>query len=270
VIDPRRRFDLIGCHVGAPRFRIRIETSWREAMPIRNHKYLLALCAIGALVACSKSPQPAPTPTPAVAPLVDAQATKALDLYRTLQQQKSWELAAPIGLEIVARYPGSAAAQEVNQTLADTSAKATAATTRRRLERLWIYQSGKESGGDQNTASIYSSNAATGDRVRLILRRHSTWGQSAYLFGSGKGFECRGTCNLAAHFDDHAQRIKAYLPPTGEPALFISDDKAFIARLRGTRKFSVDVTGKGKASRTLVFEVGGFDPDKFPPLAKKK
>jgi hypothetical protein len=241
-------------------------------MPIRSQMFLLALCAVGVLAACSKGPSPeSAQQAPAAAPVADAQTSKALDLYRTLRQEKNWELAAPIGQEIVAKYPASAAASEVRQTLAETTAQATALTTHRRLERLWSYQSGKESGGEQTTASIYSSDALSDNRVRLILRRHSAWGQSAYLFGGGKGFECRGTCSLAARFDaQQPQRIKAYLPPTGEPALFISDDKAFIAKLHGTQKLSIDVNEKGKAQRTLVFEVGGFDPDKFPPVAKKK
>ncbi len=241
-------------------------------MLICSRNGLFALSAIVALAACSKSPETVtmPAAVPAVAPAANAQMTKALDLYRQLREQKNWELAAPVGQEVVMKYPGSPATAEVQQTLADTTAQATAQTTHRRLERLWSYQSGKESGGEQNTASIYSSDAATADRVRLILRRHSAWGQSAYLFGSGKGFECRGTCSVTAHFDDKVQKIKAYLPPTGEPALFINDDKALIAKLPGMQKLSVEVTEKGKAQRTLVFEVGGFDVDKFPPLAKKK
>jgi len=226
---------------------------------------LLAAAVLAA--ACSKNEAPAPAAAPA-APAADPRLTKALELYRQLQQEKNWELAAPIGREIVEKYPGTPAAKEVQETLTDTSAKADAIVTRRRLERLWIYQSGKESGGEQNTASIYSSDASDRDRVRLILRRHSAWGQSAYLFGSGKGFECRGTCTLSARFDDQPQKLKAYLPPTGEPALFIEDDKAFIAKLTKAQKITVDVTEKGKAPRTLTFEVGGFDPAKFPPLAK--
>lgn len=243
-------------------------------MPIRNQKYRVALCAAALMAACSKSPQPesvsASASAPAAAPAVNPQAAKALDLYRQLREQKNWEPAVAVGQEVVAKYPNTPAANEVQQTLADTTAQATAQATHRRLERLWSYQSGKESGGEQSTASIYSSDTSADDRVRLILRRHSAWGQSAYLFGGGKGFECRGTCSLAVRFDGQAQKIKAYLPPTGEPALFISDDKALIAKLHGTQKLSIDVTEKGKPPRTLVFEVGGYDADKFLPLAKKK
>ncbi|MEO5623217.1 MAG: hypothetical protein ABIQ78_07365 [Dokdonella sp.] len=217
------------------------------------------------------SPQsPAPLAATTAAPSVEPQANKELALYRTLRQQQSWELAAPIGAEIVARFSGSAAATEVHETLADTTAKATAVATRRRLERLWSYQTGDESGGQQSTASIYSNDIAAGDRVRLILRRHSDWGQSVYLFGAGKGFVCRGTCKIAVRFDDKSpEQIKAYLPPTGEPALFISDDAGFIRKLGSVQKISIDVAEKGKSARTLVFDVGGFDSTRFAPVARK-
>jgi hypothetical protein len=242
-------------------------------MQIRLHHALLLAAAVLA-AACSKNEAPAQTPgaapAAAAAPAVDPRLTKSLDLYRQLQQAKNWELAAPIGREIVEKYPGTPAAKEVQETLVEASAKAESIVTRRRLEQLWSYQTAKESGGDQITASVYSSDVNADNRVRLILRRHSAWGQSTYLFGSGKGFECRGTCTLSARFDDQPQKLKAYLPPTGEPAMFINDDKAFIAKLMKAQKISIDVTEKSKAPRTLVFEVGGFDPAKFPQLAKKK
>jgi hypothetical protein len=227
----------------------------------------LALILAAALpAACSQSTPPAPAAPSA--PAAQTQGQKELGLYRQLQQEKSYELAAPIGAEIVAKFPQSQAAKEVQETLADTTAKAAALTTRRRLERLWSYQSGKESGGTQNTASIYSGDP-TDTRVRLVLRRHSAWGQSVYLFGSGKGFECGASCSIGLRFDEQpVQRMKAYLPETGEPALFISDDKTFLKRIGSVQKISIDVVEKGKGPRTLVFEVGGFDPDKFPPLKK--
>lgn len=237
---------------------------------LRACRFALPLAAL-LLVACSRAPEPAATPAPAAPSAAEAQAAKELALYRNLQQQGSWELAAPIGKEIVARFPQSAAAKEVSETLADTTAKATAMSRRRRLERLWSYQSGQESGGEQNTASIYSDDANAAERVRLVLRRHSEWGQSTYLFGSGKGFECRATCILAVRFDEQpAQKFKAYLPQTGEAAIFISDDKGFIAKLAAAQKIRIGVVEQGKGPRTLTFEVGGFDPAKFPPLAKKK
>lgn len=236
---------------------------------MRSNSRALALVLLAALpAACSRSTPPAASPAAPAAPAAETQGKKELELYRQLQQEKSYELAAPIGAEIVAKYPQSLAAKEVQETLADTTAKATALATRRRLERLWSYQSGKESGGTQNTASIYSGDP-TESRVRLVLRRHSAWGQSVYLFGSGKGFECGKSCTVGVRFDEQApQRMKAYLPETGEPALFISDDKAFLERLGRAQKITIEVVEKGRGPRTLVFEVGGFEADKFPRLKK--
>ena len=233
------------------------------------------VAAASVLAACSDKNAPPPATSSgvapvAVAPAANGQAAKSLQMYRQLVKSGSYELAGPIGQEIVAKYPGSPEANEVQETLADTrSRRPTAITTRRRLERLWIYQSGKESGGDQVTASIYNSQPVA-DRVRLVLRRHSQWGQSAYLFGSGKGFECGKSCTIAVRFDEAApEKIKAHLPETGEPAIFISDDRAFIAKMGKAQKISFDVTPKGKTPETLVFEVGGYAADKFGTPAKK-
>ena len=222
------------------------------------------------LAACTDKNAPPPAPAAAAAqPAANVQAAKSLDMYRQLLQSGSFELAGPIGQEIVANYPGSPEAKEVQETLTDTLAKADGITKRRRLEKLWIYQSGKESGGDQTTASIYNSQPGS-DHVRLILRRHSQWGQSVYLFGSGKGFECGKSCTITTHFDDRApEKLKAYAPETGEPAIFLSDDKGFIAKMDKSEKVTFDVTPKGKTPETLVYEVGGYAGDKFGTPAKK-
>lgn len=230
----------------------------------------VAFAAVLSLVACSQQASQPATPPVAATPVPQPQAARELDMYRKLLAEKSYELAAPIGEEIATRFPGSGAAQEVGATLADVRAKADASARERRLSRLWSYQSGRESGGDQVTASIYANEQPGVDRVRLVLRRHSAWGQSVYLFAGGKGFACKGICTIPARFDDHAVALKAYLPETGEPAIFIKDDAGFIARLAKTRKLSLDVDLKDAGRKTLVFDVGGFDPAKFPPLKKVK
>jgi hypothetical protein len=249
-----------------------VPLKWTSFMLARRIAYSGVVLAASLLTACSDKSASPPAPTAAAAPqqpAANAQAAKSLEMYRQLLQSGSFELAGPIGQEIVAKYPGSPEAKEVQETLIDTLAKAQAITTRRRLERLWIYQSGKESGGDQTTASIYNTQPVA-DRVRLILRRHSQWGQSAYLFGSGKGFECGRSCTISTRFDDGApEKLKAHLPETGEPAIFISDDRAFIAKMDKAEKVSFDVTPKGKTPETLVYEVGGYAGDKFGTPAKK-
>jgi hypothetical protein len=233
---------------------------------------LTALAAL-LIAACSdKSAAPPATPAATAAQqAANAQAAKSIAMYRDLLQSKSYELAGPIGQEIVDKYPGTSEAKEVQLTLADTVAKSKAITMRRRLERLWIYQAGKESGGEQTTASIYDSGPSIGDRVRLVLRRHSAWGQSVYLFADGtKGFECGKPCTLTAHFDDAPPvKLKAHLPETGEPAIFVSDDHDFIARMDKAEKVVFDVKLKGRGSLVLSYEVAGYQPEKFGTPPKK-
>lgn len=224
----------------------------------------------GLLAACSGSDR-APAPAAPAAPAVNTQLAKEIAMYEELLKSQSYELAGPIGQDIVQRFPDSPEAARVKETLADVQAKAEATTTRRRLERLWSYQTGtSESGGTQNTASIYSSGGAAEERIRLVLRRHSEWGLSVYLFGSGKGFVCRDVCKLPATFDGQAAAIEAYLPETGEPALFIKDEKGFIARMSKTGTITLEATLRDGGKRRFEFEVGGYDPAKFPELAKKK
>ena len=73
---------------------------------------------------------------------------------------------------------------------------------------------------------------------------------------------------MPATFDGKSQPIPAYLPETGEPALFIKDEKSFIAKMTKTRRIVVDVQSRDSGKRTLTFDVGGYDATKFPELAK--
>ncbi|HEX6613787.1 MAG TPA: hypothetical protein VF022_07995 [Rhodanobacteraceae bacterium] len=197
------------------------------------------------------------------------QAAQKLKLYRQMLGAHRDDLAAPIGEEIVGDYPNSPAAAEVQKTLPGIQAKAKAKAEADRLAALWLYQAGTQSGGRQITASISSSKPGGAAAVRLILRRHSKWGQSVYLFGSGGGFVCKGQCEVPMHFDGKPEKWKAYLPRTGEPALFIKEDSRFIKAMEKARTIEMDVVTRDHGKETLSFEVGGFDPGKFPELPKK-
>lgn len=185
-----------------------------------------------------------------------------------LQSQRD-DLAAPIGQEILADFPNTPAAAEVRKTLPQIEAAAKARAESGRLAALWSYQTAMQSGAKQYSASIASSKSQGEAAVRLILRRHAKWGQSVYLFGDGRGFVCKDLCDVPMRLDGRRETWKAYLPKTGEPALFIKDDKRFIATLSKTRTIEMDVTSKDRGKQILSFEVAGYDPAKFPPLPKK-
>jgi hypothetical protein len=140
-----------------------------------------------------------------------------------------------------------------------------------RLAALWLYQVSPMEGGTQSTATIDSSQPSGDGRVRLVLRRHTQWGQNAFLYGEGHGFVCRGNCTIATTVDGKSVGIKAFAPTTGEPALMIRDDKAFIAMLQKAKKITMNVTlVDGEKKEALVYEVGGFDPSKWAGVGKGK
>ena len=184
----------------------------------------------------------------------------------------SADIAVNLGDEIVKTYPNTAAAAQVQKTLGELRDKATRDSESKRLSRLWAYNAVPEAGGTQYSAAIASKESLPGNaRIRLVLRQHPKWGQSVYLLLDNAIFDCsKGCATLPVAFDEApSQRMKATIPPTGEPALFIDDDKNFIARMEKAKKVSIDVTIKNLGSRTEVFEVGGYDPSKMPNKPKK-
>ena len=226
------------------------------------------------LAACSGGSSPPPSSAPAAPPVAanEAQAAKEAELYEQMRASGSWDVALTLGNEVVTKFAGTQAAAQVQQTLGDVRAKGEAQANQKRLARLWIYTATPEAGGTQYAAAIASRNALGGSaKVRLVLRQHPKWGQSVYLLLDAATFDChKGCATLPVSFDGApAQRMKATVPPTGEPALFIDDDKAFIARLQKSQTVAVTATIKDLGEKTMEFEVGGYDPAKLPQKPKK-
>ncbi|EIL97693.1 hypothetical protein RHOFW104T7_14470 [Rhodanobacter thiooxydans] len=232
----------------------------------------LVFCAAWLLAGCSpQGGAPAPTAEQQQAQAQSADAARNLDTYRQLLRIRNDEMAVSMGKDIVKRFPDSAAAKEVLQTLPAIEQRYTAASEKNRLAGLWLYQVAPMAGGTQSTASIQNSQPASGERVRLVLRRHTEWGQSVFLYGSKPGFVCRGNCTIAGEVDGKPVRIKAFAPSTGEPALMIRDDNGFLAMLRKAKKITLNVTlVEGEKKQSLVYEVGGFDPAKWVAVGKPK
>lgn len=231
----------------------------------------ITLAAAIAMAGCSQQ-APAPPAAPsasAQAAANDAAAAKELKLYQDMLAQHAEGLAAPVGEEIIQKYPGTPAAAEVQKTLPQIQANAKAKAEHDRLASLWYYQTANVD-GNQSTASTYSEPRSAGS-TRLVLRRHVKWGLSVYLFApdGSKGFVCKDLCNVVMRFDGKRETWKAYLPKTGEPAMFIKDDKRFIAAMQKAKVIEMDVTTKDHGKQTLKFEVGGYDPSKFAPMPKK-
>lgn len=237
--------------------------------------FLVALVAWGwlALAGCSQQDQNTPSPADVAKAQAQREAAEAngeLKTYRQMLQMKNDEMASQLGEQIVKQFPNSAAAKEVAQTLPQVEQRWKETSRQRRLAAMWSYQVGPMEGGTQSTASLYSTRPSGDHAIRLVLRRHTQWGQSVFLFGTGHGFVCKGNCIIPARFDGKSHPLRAFLPTTGnEPAVFIRDDKAFIEALEKTKRIEMDVETRDEGKQTLLFEVGGFDPSKWKQLSKK-
>ncbi|HKT33074.1 MAG TPA: hypothetical protein VJS89_11405 [Gammaproteobacteria bacterium] len=219
--------------------------------------------AAAALVVGGCSQKSAPTAAEQAAANEKA-AAPDLALYQKLLAEQKPKLAMLIGQQIVSKYPGTSAAAEVQNALPALKVKA----EHQRLADLWLYQT-VDQGGLQYTATLDSSEpSGTENQVQLILRRHVGWPQAVYLYGHGQGFVCSNTCDIAMRVDGQREVWKGHLPETGEPAMFINNDQRFIAVLSKTKIIEMDVTTRDRGLETLKFEVGGYDPSKFPQLPK--
>jgi len=229
-------------------------------------RYLvMAFCVAALLAGCSQQGgAPAPDAAQQQAQSQTTDAARNLDTYRQLLRIHNDEMAVSMGKDIVKRFPNSDAAKEVQQTLPEIEKRYAEASEKYRLTSLWLYQVSPMAGGTQSTATIVNAG------VQLVLRKHTSWGQSVFLYGSKPGFVCRGNCAIASTIDGKPVRIMAFAPSTGEPALMIRDDKAFIAMLQKAKKITLDVTlADGEKKQTLVYEVGGFDPAKWVGVGKQ-
>jgi hypothetical protein len=239
---------------------------------LRRSLAAAVVCGLLTLAACSQQDQNTPSPADAAKAQAQAEATEAssqLQTYRKMLQMKNDEMASQLGEEIVKQFPNSDAAKEVQQTLPQVEQRWKETSEKQRLAALWTYQVGPMEGGTQSTASLFST-SPSGDRtVRLILRRHTKWGQSVFMFGTGHGFVCKGNCVIQAQFDGKPHPLRAFLPTTGEPAIFVRDDKPFIEAMEKTKRITMNVEMQDGGKQTLVFEVGGYDPSKWAEVGKK-
>ena len=230
----------------------------------------ILLASLALVSACSSSQDQQAAQAPAADSPAN-EAAKKLETYQQLLKLHNDGPAVQLGHEIVDKYPDTPAAAEVKKTLDELEANYKAASEKSRLAALWLYQTSPMQGGTQSTATIQSTRPNGDQTVRLILRRHTAWGQSVFLYAtSGKGFVCQGDCSLKATFDGKPKTIKAFRPPTGEPALLFRNDAAFLKDLAKTKRLTIDVVTVSRGETTLVFETGGFDPEKWAPLPKKK
>jgi len=259
-------FRLIAIPSRAPADAGRATDVRRHPHPARRRLPALVLMAAAlALAGCGPSAEERQAAARAAAQAAqEREAAEQLAGYRQALAQDNIELAAAYGELIVGRYGNTQAARELGEQYADIRAKADALKQQRYLESLWSYQTAPMGGGTQRTASLYSANTS-GPRLRLVLRNHTQWGQSAFLLPESDIFVCAKACRVSVRFDDGpAQAMAASKADSKEnPGLFIEDRRAFVAGLEKAQTVvAIDVPVAG-GSETFSFEVGGYDPKRF-------
>jgi hypothetical protein len=201
-----------------------------------------------------------------------AKAQAMLEDYQSARQQGNPEVAEATADKLREKYPDSAAAQQLEATLADVRKAAEAVRDTRRLQKLWDYQANTVGKGTQRSATIFSRVPDLGDEApaatpdaQLVLRDHPDWGRSVYLLLADAKFACGKPCRLQLAFDGAPlDEWAGKQADSGKgPALFIEDEPRFIKALAGAKTLKI-VLPKGSGHLgTLNFEVGGFDSARY-------
>jgi hypothetical protein len=193
---------------------------------------------------------------------LEAHANELARDYDQARAAGQYELAQAYGNQLIHDAPDTVAAREVRATLSDTGIKVDEARDKRRLEKLWTYNTElMEGGGDGvvRTAAIYATPDGGNAPVRLVLREHPKWGRSLYLVLDSGEFDCPPGCEVPVKYDDAAPRpFKATKSTENKQAMFIDDEKTIRDSLAKIRVITI-VTSVGGKSRSMSFEVGGFD-----------
>lgn len=224
---------------------------------------MMAICAL-LLAGCGNSDQDAADAHAAAAKIEhEANANALARNYDQARESGQYELAQAYANQLLQEAPDTVAAREVQATLADTGVRVDVARDKRRLVKLWSYNTElMEGGGDGvvRTAFIYATrDPANNVPVRLVLRTHPKWGRSAYLVLDKGEFDCAPGCKIPVKFDDAAaQMFSSSKSDLNRQAMFIDDERTVREILDKIRVVSIDVSVGGKP-RTLNFEVGGFD-----------
>jgi len=180
------------------------------------------------------------------------------------------DLARAYAEDLVSRHPSTTSGQAVARALDGLRRAADEYEQRRHLQALWTYHAvdDAKAGGMVHTAYIHGVSAAgAAPDVRLVLRRHPQWGQSAYLLIAGGDFACQNECNIdwKANDEDAGKLLISRAKDVDPPAVFIERDAEFLARL--TNAYVLELALPLLAGETVSyrFEVSGFDLERLGP-----
>ena len=232
---------------------------------------IMLWCCLLALAGCADREAEQRAAVAAQAAANETAAAGLATQYDSALTAQNWEMARIHGAALLAQYPNTEAATQVEQTFADTKAKAEEVREQNRLSSLWNYAQVTAGKGIQRSAMIYSKEPVDVDgagprTVQLVFRDHPEWKRSAYLVLQAGDFRCPGGCKVQLVADGAAPKsMAAWRPDTDEAiAMFITDHKALWKLLRKTREVAIEFPVKGGGTRTAVFETGGLNPEHMP------
>lgn len=234
-----------------------------------NVRPMWLLAATLALAACQPQEDPKAVAAARVA-VTEQAAAEAAKQFEAEYAKQNWELARAHGDVLLAKYPDSAAAEQIQAHYDEARVKGDAARELRRTAALWAYQTEAAQGGSQLSAAIYArDNLDTDGRgarpVRLIFRDHPQWGRSSYLTLERGDFDCYGGCKVKVKVDEAAPKpMAASRPDTDEAiAMFIEDERALWRLAKNAKVIAIEFPVKAGGTRTAVFEVGALEPSKL-------
>jgi hypothetical protein len=231
-----------------------------------THCFLLALCL--GLAACTAEENAGA----GISTADEAKAAALLSSYESARAGKNWEAAEATAEKLRDKYPESAAAAKLAPSIEQVLGEAESVREARRLAELWDYQEIAVGKGVQRSATVYSRTAPAEEGVpaatpdaQLVLRDHPSWGRSVYLLLAQSRFECGKPCLMKISFDDApAQNFAGKQADSGKgPALFIEDKARFLPAMTEAKKVRIELPKGSGRIPALVFEVGGYAPERF-------
>ena len=141
---------------------------------------ILLLCCVLALAACGDREAEQRAAVAAQAAANETAAAELATQYDSALTAQNWEMARIHGAALLAQYPQTQAATQVEQTFADTKTKAEEVREQNRLSSLWNYAQVTAGKGIQRSAMIYSKEPVDVDgagprTVQLVFRDHPEW-----------------------------------------------------------------------------------------------
>jgi hypothetical protein len=221
-------------------------------------KTVLALICTAVLSACNQD-------TPSLDQAKQQELAQLMKDYQAAEKDQNWVVALQNADVLVAKFPESAEAKQLQPQLADIRKKAEAKEEEKRLATLWDYQQTSVGKKIQFSAGIYSEVPLFAGQpsdvppaARMIIRIHPEWGKSIYLVIANSAFACGSPCAMQIRFDDKvAKTFPGKQASTGTgPALFIENDKVFYKAMQDAKNVKIKLNQMSE----MEFKVDSYDP----------